>query len=221
MSVPAASQESMSAPEVMLGLRASLRSLFDVSHVAAVVGVYCAVVAILEIQAPLVFPFVHEIYSAGSSLGGILLGLCGLGGFAGAYAAERRPHLFSPSSIPLLVFLDGLLFLCFTQLSDIFVACLLFTTLGAMGSITLILVESVVQTEVAASNRPFVFSLMQFSGGAGGASLGVLAAFLAERFTTKLVLSGAALLEIGVGIVCLVILRSALKLASLSVKRSE
>ena len=186
------------------------RKLFAKPEVVAIVGVYCVVVVVLEIQAPLVFPFVHEVYAADSRLAGVLLGLCGLGGLAGAYLAERWPKLLTPASIPWLVCLDGGLFFGFTQLSDLLVAGLIFTALGAMGSITLILVEGVVQTDVEADNRPFVFSLMQFFGGAGGAALGVLAAFMAERSGTQPVLAGAAALEIGIGVVSLVFLRQLL-----------
>lgn len=193
------------------GLRIAFRRLFAMRHVFAVVGLFCIVAVILEIQAPLIFPFVHDVYSADSRLGGMLLGLCGFGGLAGAYAAERWPGFFLTSSIPLLVCIDGLLFLCFTQLTNLFFASVLFTMLGAMGAITLILVESVVQTDVDTANRPFVFSLMQFAGGAGGATLAVLAAFLADELTTKLVLSGAAVVEVAIGICCLVAFRNVWK----------
>ena len=198
----------------MHGLRASFRSFTAAKQVVGIVGVYCLVAVLLEIQAPLIFPFVHEVYSAGSTLAGLLLGLCGLGGLIGAYAAERWPRFFSPATIPVLVCVDGLLFFCFTQIVDLTVASVLFAALGAMGSITLILVESAIQTDVKSENRPFVFSIMQFAAGAGGATVAVLAAFLAEKTSTKLVLSGAAVVEVVVGVVCLLLLRNILKMSS-------
>jgi hypothetical protein len=211
-------QQHIAAPPNLL---AALRNLLQVRRVAAVVGVYCIMAAVLEIQAPLVFPFVHEVYGASSVLGGTLLGLCGFGGLLGAYATEAWPKYFSPSAIPLLILCDGLLFFAFTQISNLPVACILFVFLGSMGSITLIVVEGVVQTDADANNQPFIFSMMQFSGGAGGASLGVAAAFLAERYTTRLVLGGAALLESLLGILCLILLGGALRLASASALQRE
>ena len=70
------------------------------------------------------------------------------------------------------------------------------------------------QTRAHPDNHPFIFSMMQFSGGAGGASLGMAAARLAEKYTTSSVLSAAALLEIVVGGLCLVLLGGALRVAS-------
>ena len=68
-----------------------------------------------------------------------------------------------------------------------------------MGAVTLLLVESTVQSEVRSEYQPTVFSLMQFAGGAGGATLGIFAAYLAEIFGSQITLFGAAISEIGIG----------------------
>jgi hypothetical protein len=90
-----------------------------------------------------------------------------------------------------------------------------------MGCITLIVVESIVQTGADPGNHPFIFSTMQFSGGAGGASLGVAAAHLAETYTTPFVLGGAALFESAIGGLCLVLLGGALRGASATRREKE
>ncbi|WP_143232732.1 hypothetical protein [Actinoplanes regularis] len=63
----------------------------------------------------------------------------------------------------------------------------------------LIVVEGAVQRSIAAAHQPFAFSLMQFSGGAGGATIGVALASLAELYSAKSVLASSALAEIVMG----------------------
>jgi hypothetical protein len=63
----------------------------------------------------------------------------------------------------------------------------------------LIVVEGAVQRDIQSQHRPFIFSVMQFAGGAGGASLGIAAGFLADSYGAKPVLSGAAIGEVMVG----------------------
>ena len=186
------------------GVAASLRHLVALPQTAAVVTVFCLISVILEVQAPLLFPFVKEVYAAKSDFTGLLLGLAGFGGIVGAILAERFPTRFTEHTIPWLGIADGAIFLLFTQLRDPIVASILFTTLGMMGAVTLIIVEGVVQKDVGSAHRPFVFSLMQFAGGAGGASLGILAAFLAGTYGAKTVLAAAAGTEIIFGSLCLV-----------------
>ena len=72
-----------------------------------------------------------------------------------------------------------------------------------MGAVTLIIVEGAVQKDVGVTHRPFVFSLMQLASGAGGASLGIVTAFLAEWYGAKNVLAAAAGVEIIFGGLCL------------------
>jgi predicted MFS family arabinose efflux permease len=182
---------------------ASLRHLWRSPRTATIVAVFCLVSVILEIQAPLMFPFVREVYGRDSDFTGLLLGLCGIGGIAGAYLAQRFPRALSEKAVPWLVAADGSIFLCFTQLRDADVASLLFVFLGTMGAITLVVVEGAVQRDIEARHRPFVFSMMQFAGGAGGASLGIVTAFLAESHGARPVLTVAAAAEIGFGLLCL------------------
>lgn len=182
---------------------ASLRHLWHIPRTASIVAVFCLVSAILEIEAPLMFPFVREVHGRGSDFTGLLFGLCGIGGIAGAYFAQRFPHALGEKSVPWLVAADGVIFLLFTQLHDAGVATAIFPLLGAMSAVTLVVVEGAVQRDIEARHRPFVFSVMQFAGGAGGASLGVVTAFLAESHGAQPVLAVAAASEIGFGVLCL------------------
>ncbi|MDQ2956939.1 MAG: MFS transporter [Actinomycetota bacterium] len=182
---------------------ASIRYLRGLPYVAAVIAVYCLVAVILEVEAPLMFPFVSEIYHRDSGYAGVLLGLAGIGGIAGAFLAQRFPALFTEASIPVLIVLDGLIFLAFTQLGNSILADALFTLLGVMGAVTLIVVEGAVQKHVSKTHRPFVFSAMQFAAGAGGASLGIVTAFLAQAYGAKPVLAVCAIVELAAGFGCL------------------
>lgn len=181
---------------------ASLRYLRTVPYVAAIIGLYCLVAVILEVEAPLMFPFVDEIYHRGSGFTGLLLGLAGIGGICGALLTRRLPNLFAEASIPWLIMLDGLAFLVFTQLRAQLPAAAVFTLLGVMGAVTLVVVEGTVQQHVVKTHRPFVFSGMQFASGAGGASLGIATAFLAQAFGAKPVLAVCAIAELLAGSSC-------------------
>lgn len=179
----------------------SLRHLKGIPEIAAIVAVYCMVSVILEVQAPLMFPFVREVYSLGSEYVGLLLGLCGFGGILGAFLAQRFPRRFTEATLGLLIVVDGTIFFIFTQIHQMVVAAVACTLLGVVGAVALIVVEGAVQRSVVAQHQPFTFSLMQFSGGAGGATIGVALAFLAELYSAKSVLGSSAVAEIIMGAV--------------------
>ncbi|MFI9230790.1 MFS transporter [Streptomyces rimosus] len=185
----------------------SLRHLKGIPEIAAIVAVYCMVSVILEVQAPLMFPFVDEVYERGSDYAGLLLGLCGVGGIAGALLAQRFPHRFTEATLGWLVVVDGVVFFTFTQIQQTVLAALACILLGIMGAVTLVIVEGAVQRSVEAQHRPFTFSLMQFAGGAGGASIGVGMAFLADTYGARSVLGSSALAEILMGILAAAVWR--------------
>ncbi|MFE9097038.1 MFS transporter [Streptomyces sp. NPDC007264] len=196
--VPVGEQEK----ETSVAVSASLRHLFGMPQVVAMVTTYCLVVIILEVESPLMFPFAEQAYGLDGSFTGLLLGLGGLGGILGAVLTQRFPRVFSESSLAWMIVFDGLVFFAFTQADSVLVACALFTLLGAMGSVSIVLVEGAVQEHVAAAHRPFVFSAMQFAGGAGGAALGVVAAYIAGATGAKPVLAWCALIEVAAGLAC-------------------
>jgi predicted MFS family arabinose efflux permease len=192
------------APRASATPMASLLHLWRAPRTASVVAMFCLVSVILEVQAPLMFPFVREVHGRGSDYTGLLLGLCGIGGIAGAYLAQRFPRALGERSVPWVVAADGVIFLIFTQLREPDVGAVLFVFLGMMSAITLVIVESAVQRDIESRFRPFVFSVMQFAAGAGGASLGIVTAFLAEGHGAQPVLAIAAMAETGSGLLCLV-----------------
>ncbi|MCT2589643.1 MFS transporter [Streptomyces sp. N2-109] len=184
---------------------ASLHHLRTVPVVLSMIAMYCLVVVILEVESPLMFPFVKEVYQLDGQFVGTLLGLGGLGGIVGAYLAKRYPKVFTESSLSLMIVFDGIVFLTFTQVHDMYVACALFTLMGMMGAVAVVLIEEAVQEHVHAVHRPFVFSVMQFAAGAGGATLGILAAVIAGSVGSKLVLAWCGGAEIVMGLACALI----------------
>ncbi|MET7438897.1 MFS transporter [Streptomyces sp. NPDC004082] len=181
---------------------ASLRHLLGMPQVMSMVSTYCLVVIILEVESPLMFPFAEQAYGLDGSFTGLLLGLGGLGGIVGAVLTQRFPRVFTDASLSWMIVFDGLVFFAFTQADSVPVACALFTLLGAMGSVSIVLVEGAVQEHVASAHRPFVFSVMQFAGGAGGAALAVVAAYIADSVGAKSVLAWCALIEVAAGLAC-------------------
>jgi predicted MFS family arabinose efflux permease len=178
----------------------SLKELKEKPKTFLTVFTYCLVAIILEIQTPLIFPFVKEVYNKGPEFASYLLGLTGLGGIIGALLPKFFPRQITTNSMPLLMIIDGMVFSIFTLLKIPSIAFHLFAFLGLLGAITLIIVEAIVQIEVESEFRAQVYSIMQFAGGAGGASIGVLTSYLAEIFGSQKVLTGAAGIEILCGI---------------------
>ncbi|MEU0896320.1 MFS transporter [Streptomyces massasporeus] len=198
--VPTASH--VEEEEGSVSASASLLHLFGMPQVLSMVTTYCLVVIILEVESPLMFPFAEQAYGLDGSFTGLLLGLGGLGGIVGAVLTQRLPRVFTDASLSWMIVFDGLVFFAFTQAESVPLACALFTLLGAMGSVSIVLVEGAVQEHVASTHRPFVFSVMQFAGGAGGAALAVVAAYIADAVGAKSVLAWCALIEVAAGLAC-------------------
>ena len=186
----------LSATKVSKGFFESLQELKAKPKAFVTVITYCLVAIILEIQAPLIFPFVREVYNRGPEFASYLLGLAGFGGIVGALLPKFYPRIITTSIMPYLLVFDGLIFGIFTVVKSTSIALVLFALLGILGALTLIIVEAVVQIEVDHDSRQQVYSIMQFAGGAGGASVGVIAAYLADLFGTQKILTSAAGVEI-------------------------
>lgn len=199
-----------------LGFVQTLKVLKKNPKALVTIFTYCLVAIMLEIQAPLIFPFVKEVYNKGPDFASYLLGLAGLGGILGALLPKFTPKIINSNSMPYLMIFDGLMFGIFTLVKTPMFAFILFMFLGILGSLTLIIVEAIVQTEVESESRPQVYSIMQFAGGAGGASVGVLAAYLAELFGTQKILTGAAGIEILCGLMSAILFFILLKKVKLS-----
>ncbi|WP_374928527.1 MFS transporter [Kytococcus sedentarius] len=160
------------------------------------VVLYCLVGVILESEAPLVFPFLVEQFGSAVNVGGYFLAVSGLGGILGGWVARRRYADLSTQTVTWLVLADGVLFALFTWSPWLPVSAVAFFGLGIMGAVTLVIVEAAVQEHIDSAHQPFVFSVMQFSAGAGGAALGVVAAALAARVGTQPVFFGMAASEV-------------------------
>lgn len=183
--------------------RHSLSYLFSSGPVGFTVLSNCLIGIILGVQAPLIFPFVKEVFNRNTDSAGLLLSSAGIGGMIGAFFIKKFPQYIHPKNIPWLILFDGFIFYLFTEAKNFSLSTIIFTSLGIMSAVTLVIVEGLVQDDVPEHHHPFVFSLTQFASGAGGASFGMLAGYLAEILTTKTVLSGAAVIEsiIGLGLI--------------------
>jgi hypothetical protein len=198
------------------GLAGALRWLRGQPQLAALISAYVVLMAILEMEAPLVFPFVAESYGRGPDVSGTLLGVCGLGSLAGALLMHRRNRPVPGWALTLLLVLDGGVLFLITRGPDLRLVYLLFSLLGVLSAVTQVTVETRAQNEVPAHLLPLVFSLMAFAGGAGGASLALPASALADVVGAAQVLAWCAGLEMAVGLAAtaLAVLSSPTPLAS-------
>jgi predicted MFS family arabinose efflux permease len=194
-----------------IGIVKTYRHLISKPYLFSVVFSYCLVAILLEIQAPLIFPFVSEVYSLGSDHASYLLGLGGIGGITGAIIAKKYPDIINAKYIPWLLVFDGIVFGAFCLTSEILIGALLFCFLGIIGAISLIIVEAVVQTQSTQEYRASIFSLLQFAAGAGGAAISVGAGILAYKIGTQSVLLYSAYFEILVGLLIFLFLFSEFK----------
>jgi Na+/melibiose symporter-like transporter len=181
-------------------LGAMLRWLWRSEQLGLLVVAYIVLVAILEMEAPLIFPFVKVVYERGPDVSGTLLGICGLGSLGGAFLMHRRNKPLSSRALTTLLLVDGLLLFLIACGPAVWLLYLLFSLLGVVSSVTQVTVETQVQNEAPPRYHPTLFSSMAFTGGAGGASLALATAALADVVGPARVLMYCAGLEIGVGL---------------------
>ncbi len=193
-------QSSSKENEVKVSFIDCFHYLRKIPFVLMVVVSYCVIAIILEIQAPLIFPFTKEVFGKGSDFASILLGAAGIGGIVGSLFPVKFPRIFQVTTLPYLILFDGMIFGTFTLSNSMIFSVILFLLLGIMGAVTLVLVETMVQAEIRSEFQPTIFSLMQFAGGAGGATIGVFVAFLADQIGSQMTLQAAAVMEIGIGV---------------------
>jgi len=183
------------------GLAAALRWLWRSEQVGILVLAYTVLLAILEMEAPLIFPFVKESYGRGPDVSGTLLGVCGLGSLVGALVMHRRNRPVGARVLTALLVLDGVLLGLIAHAPNIPLLYLLFSALGILATITQVTVETEVQSRAPRRYHPLLFSFMTFAGGAGGAALALGATALADVVGAARVLVYCAGLEVAVGLV--------------------
>jgi len=161
---------------------------------------YVLVVIILEMEVPLLFPFVHEIYARGAEFAGYLLGVCGIGTFAGALFMKRWGRPFTPTAITLVLILDGAALMIATRGVPLPILFALFSVLGVISAVTLVSTETQIQNVVPAEVAAPLFSLMFFAGGAGGAAMTLISTAIAQKLGASRVLFACGGLEIAIGL---------------------
>jgi len=168
-------------------------------ELALMCGIYATVLAILEMEAPLVFPFIRQTYQQGFDIAGSLLGVCGLGSLLGATLIHYRKKILSSIALALIVSLDGaVLFVGTLGVPLLFLFCM-FSMLGIISSVTLITVETELQNKTPKHYLSYLFGFMSFVGGTGGACLTLLSTKFADQYGALSVLKSCSVFEICLG----------------------
>lgn len=162
---------------------------------------YIVIMGIMQMEAPLIFPFVKEVYRMGVNVSGTLLGICGVGSLFGATVMHIYSKPIRSTWLMLLLAFDGLVLLLISYGFSLGFTYFLFIFLGIISSVALVTVETQVQNEAPAKFHTFIFSIMSFVGGVGGASLTLLSTSVADVYGSALVLRGCAYLEVLVSVV--------------------
>jgi hypothetical protein len=169
-------------------------------QLGVLVVAYAVLLAILAMEAPLVFPFVKEQYNGGPDVSGTLLGVCGLGSLVGALVMHRRNQPVAACALTVLLATDGVLLYLIAAAPAVWLLYLLFGLLGVLSTVTGVTVETQVQNRAPPRYHPTIFSAIALAGGAGGATLALAAAAFADVAGTARALRYCAGLEIGVGL---------------------
>lgn len=160
---------------------------------------YVVVVSILEMEAPLVFPFIKQSYHYPSYVSGLLFAVCGVGGLVGSLFIYHYDTKISVMSVAVLLAFDGFALLLICLILPISLTFVLFAFLGIISAINMIAVESYIQEVAPSEYQPFLFSILAFASGVGGATLTLISTYLADIFGAQLVLKNGALIEIALG----------------------
>ncbi|WP_161597537.1 MFS transporter [Fluviispira multicolorata] len=198
--------------EKTLSFKENILYLFSKRIILFLIISYCLVVIVLEMQTPLIFPFVKEKFNADNSITGILFSMAGIGGITGALIPMFLKFKNEALSIILLVIFDGLLVFLFTISGNFYISCTIFTLLGLMGAVTIVLVETKVQNDLEEKYRPFAFSIIQLAKSTLGASLAAASGVFADIIGAVKVLRYAAYIEIFAGILLLTLIFKYLKI---------
>lgn len=157
---------------------------------------YIVIMGIMQMEAPLIFPFVKEVYNLGVNVSGTLLGICGVGSLLGATVMHVYAKPIRSVWLTLLLAFDGLVLLLISYGFSLGFTYFLFIFLGIISSVALVTVETQVQSEAPPKFHTFIFSIMSFVGGVGGASLTLVSTSVADVYGSALVLRGCAYLEV-------------------------
>jgi predicted MFS family arabinose efflux permease len=149
--------------------------------VAVSFGTYIVVLIILEMESPLLFPFVNESYGLGAEFAGYLLGACGLGSFVGALFMHRWGRPFTPVAITVILIFDGVTLMLATHGVSLSALFGLLSFFGVISSVTLVSTETQIQNVVPPDVAAPLFSLMSFAGGAGGAAMTLVSTAVAQE----------------------------------------
>ncbi len=188
-----------------VSFKENVQYLFSKKVVIFLLLSYSLVVIILEMQTPLTFPFVKEKFNGDNSVTGVFFSVCGIGGVIGALIPIFIKIKNEALAILLLVIFDGLFVFLFTISTNFYLSCAIFTILGLMGSIAIVLVETKVQNDLEEKYRPFAFSIIQLAKSSIGAPLAAGAAAVADHIGAVKVLRGAAYIEIFSGFLFLIL----------------
>jgi MFS family permease len=190
--------------------KASLKHLFCRNKNLAITFIsYITVLVILEMEAPLLFPFVEDVYGRNASLAGYLLGICGVGAFLGAFVIKRLGRPLTPVQIGATLLADGIIFICSVAGVPIAITFVLFSFLGAISSVTLVSTETQIQNHVPAHLATPLFSIIFFAGGVLGSALALISTAMAQSIGSQIVLSACGGCEVLVGLTCIIFVSSA------------
>lgn len=165
---------------------------------------YIVIMGIMQMEAPLIFPFVKEVYHLGVNISGTLLGICGVGSLFGATVMHVYSKPIRSMWLMMVLAFDGFVLLFISYGFSLAVTYFLFAFLGIISSVALVTVETQVQSEAPAKFHTFIFSIMSFVGGVGGASLTLASTSVADVYGSAMVLRGCAYLEVIVSAVATV-----------------
>lgn len=198
------SENNLESNKRVIKFRENIDYLFKNKPMLTLIISYSIVIIILEMEAPLIFPFVKNYLQAPDHITGILFSLGGIGGILGAlipiYLKIKNENLV----ISILIVFDGIILLSFAFINSYYISMIIFMFFGILAAVSLILVETKIQNEIDEPHRPFAFSILQFSGGALGAFAAVVVSFLADIYSAANILRASAILEVFTGIILLV-----------------
>lgn len=161
---------------------------------------YAVIIAVLEMEFPIVFPFVKEIYHRGADVSGPLLGICGVGSLLGGAFMHWHGKPLKSFGLTLLLAFDGSSLLLATFGPRLMICYFLFFLMGIISSVAMVTVETEVQNTASSDHQAFLFALMGFVGGAGGAVLTLVSTQMADWVGSSLVLRSCATFEIGLSL---------------------
>jgi len=183
-----------------------LHYVMNNSLIKAILFFHLTITVIYSMQAPLIFAFVNEVFSAKANYAGYLFSVAGIGSFIGSLITMKIGQKTKNfNSLMLVLFFDGIMFMLFALCTKFSYSLAIFSLAGIIGTVFSIVIFSVVQEYVPAIFCGRVFSVISFISGPIGLLSIIIGAYISKIYSVKTLFIASGIMESLIALSCFIL----------------